>query len=195
MHGTADFVIPFSLGQSTYRDYIQRVQGCPSSNPELIYSIPSYYNMECYERKPCGSTNTSSVWCQYTNMGHIYPANGLLRAWNYFEFDNLGGGTRPPTPAPAPTPEPELRCDQCTSNGFAADECGCGVCGSFGGCSFSCDVDESAGRPACTPISCDQCASLGYGADECSCGVCGSFGDCSWSCDASNSFSGPTCAS
>jgi hypothetical protein len=75
-----------------------------------------------------------------------------LRAWNYFEFDNLGGGTRPPTPAPAPTPEPELRCDQCTSNGFAADECGCGVCGSFGGCSFSCDVDESAGRPGAREI-------------------------------------------
>ena len=41
--------------------------------------------------------------------------------------------------APPPGPPPPSPCGgYCTTHGFAADGCGCGVCGSFGSCSFSC---------------------------------------------------------
>merc|ERR1711904_493280 len=51
-----------------------------------------------------------------------------------------------PTPAPQPTPE-SFSCDECTTRGYAEDACNCGVCGSFGLCSFSCSPGE--GRVAC----------------------------------------------
>jgi hypothetical protein len=50
---------------------------------------------------------------------------------------------------PTASPTPLVSCDACEANGFGADQCGCGVCGSYGGCSFSCEVQPSAGRPAC----------------------------------------------
>merc|ERR1712032_853313 len=35
----------------------------------------------------------------------------------------------PPAPTPAPTPTPSgLTCDQCEAQGYAKDECDCGVC-------------------------------------------------------------------
>jgi len=46
---------------------------------------------------------------------------------------------------PAESDEPALSCDQCTSQGFGEDECDCGYCGSYGGCSFTCG--ESTLRP------------------------------------------------
>jgi hypothetical protein len=42
-----------------------------------------------------------------------------------------------------------LKCDDCEEQGFERDLCNCGVCGSYGGCTWSCDA--SAQRPACQP--------------------------------------------
>merc|ERR1711934_714361 len=50
--------------------------------------------------------------------------------------------TPPPTPPPPPPPPPACN-DQCFSVGRPLDLCGCGVCGSYGGCSFSCDVNRA----------------------------------------------------
>jgi hypothetical protein len=50
-----------------------------------------------------------------------------------------------------PTWESSLMpCDACEANGFEADQCGCGVCGSWGKCSFSCEVQPS--KPACAIV-------------------------------------------
>jgi diketogulonate reductase-like aldo/keto reductase len=74
------------------------------------------------------------------------------------------GGPSPPPPTPAPTPAPTLApvpsptpvpaptpghfsCDQCEAQGYKKDVCNCGICGSFGLCSFSCK--EGGGRVAC----------------------------------------------
>ena len=57
--------------------------------------------------------------------------------------------TPAPTPAPAPTPS-GLTCDQCKAQGHAADECNCGVCGSFGLCTFTCK--PGGGRVACDKL-------------------------------------------
>lgn len=60
----------------------------------------------------------------------------------------------PPAPTPSPTPEPtpaSFSCDDCTTRGFAADVCSCGVCGSFGLCTFSCSPGE--GRVACEKVA------------------------------------------
>jgi hypothetical protein len=41
-------------------------------------------------------------------------------------------------------PEEDFSCSQCSEKGFGEDQCLCGVCGSFGYCTFSChaEVDE-----------------------------------------------------
>eukprot|EP00931_Biecheleriopsis_adriatica_P008229 TRINITY_DN109444_c0_g1_i1.p1 TRINITY_DN109444_c0_g1~~TRINITY_DN109444_c0_g1_i1.p1 ORF type:complete len:288 (+),score=32.20 TRINITY_DN109444_c0_g1_i1:65-928(+) len=39
-------------------------------------------------------------------------------------------------------------CSECGANGFQPDQCGCGVCGSYGGCSWTCDM--ASDRPACS---------------------------------------------
>jgi len=51
------------------------------------------------------------------------------------------GSTAPPSASEPEVPEePELfDCSLCSSNGFSADGCGCGHCGSFGACTFSCN--------------------------------------------------------
>ena len=63
-----------------------------------------------------------------------------------------GTGPTPPHPAsPCGT--------YCKDHGYAPDECGCGVCGSFGGCSFSCNAAKTSlyvctsarQRAACSP--------------------------------------------
>jgi hypothetical protein len=47
------------------------------------------------------------------------------------------------TPAPTPAP-PASKCGTwCADHGDDPDECNCGVCGSFGGCTFSCDASKS----------------------------------------------------
>lgn len=47
-------------------------------------------------------------------------------------------------------PRPKSPCGTwCGAHNHKPDECGCGVCGSFGGCSFSCTADPKAGRFAC----------------------------------------------
>ena len=52
-------------------------------------------------------------------------------------------------PKPAP-PANHTACDSfCSSHGYKPDECHCGVCGSFGGCSFSCTADPAAHRFKC----------------------------------------------
>jgi hypothetical protein len=38
---------------------------------------------------------------------------------------------------------PLFECSSCEAYGFSEDGCGCGHCGSFGGCSFSCDPSSS----------------------------------------------------
>ena len=48
--------------------------------PKLIFSKPAYYNMACYERKPCGD-GKGSVWCSYG-----------LGAWLFFFFAADVGG-------------------------------------------------------------------------------------------------------
>lgn len=48
----------------------------------------------------------------------------------------------PPQPTPAPAPTPKGKCGTwCEDNGHRSDGCGCGVCGSFGSCTFSCYPD------------------------------------------------------
>ena len=53
------------------------------------------------------------------------------------------------TTIPVPTPAPAKCGDYCSKNGYLPDVCNCGVCGSFGGCSFSCTA--GAGREKCPP--------------------------------------------
>lgn len=40
-------------------------------------------------------------------------------------------------------------CNQCTSLGYAEDECNCGFCGSWGGCTWSCDPNANEPRFPC----------------------------------------------
>lgn len=55
-----------------------------------------------------------------------------------------------PVPTPAPTPAPAgLTCDQCEAQGHGADACNCGVCGSYGLCTFTC-------TPGGARVACDQ---------------------------------------
>lgn len=58
-----------------------------------------------------------------------------------------GAGGSSPSPSPPSPPSPPHPappgCDAwCSSHGHAADECHCGVCGSFGHCTFSCTADN-----------------------------------------------------
>merc|ERR1712224_181463 len=101
-------------------------------------------------------------------MGVIVPADLeagdyiLSWRWDTEEFAQVwtscsqiritnGGPTPAPTPptppAPTPTPAPTpagFTCDQCEAQGYGKDACNCGVCGSFGACTFSCSA--GAGR-------------------------------------------------
>merc|ERR1712050_344211 len=52
-----------------------------------------------------------------------------------------------PSPSPSPSPTP-FTCDKCQDNGFQPDACKCGVCGSFGLCTWSCVA--TAARPTCS---------------------------------------------
>merc|ERR1711862_990153 len=49
---------------------------------------------------------------------------------------------------PAPTPS-GLTCDQCEAQGHAKDGCDCGVCGSFGLCTWTC-------QPGGARVACDK---------------------------------------
>merc|ERR1719230_195721 len=50
-----------------------------------------------------------------------------------------------------PEPFGDLQCSDCESHGYGADECGCGYCGSFGGCGFTCgkDPNQASLGPKC----------------------------------------------
>jgi hypothetical protein len=49
----------------------------------------------------------------------------------------------------APKPRPKGHCGTyCAAHHYLPDACGCGVCGSFGGCTFSCEPDNKT-RFAC----------------------------------------------
>ena len=54
--------------------------------------------------------------------------------------------TRPP-----PTPTNRSCGSWCKEHGDLPDECNCGVCGSFGGCSWTCDPSQSSPRRKLTP--------------------------------------------
>lgn len=40
--------------------------------------------------------------------------------------------------------EPSIFCAECESQGHAADECNCGYCGSYGGCTWTCGIPSDA---------------------------------------------------
>jgi len=66
----------------------------------------------------------------------------------------------PPPPAP---PKP---CGAwCAEHGYQPDKCGCGVCGSFGFCSFSCDPSQNTSRHPLTacPQPVDHVDHVDYG--------------------------------
>jgi hypothetical protein len=52
-----------------------------------------------------------------------------------------------PPPSGEEPPEPPVEelfsCAACSANGYGSDGCGCGHCGSFGACTFSCDPSSS----------------------------------------------------
>ena len=51
------------------------------------------------------------------------------------------------TQGDGPEPAPPPGCAAwCQDEGYASDECGCGVCGSHGGCTWSCNASESTAR-------------------------------------------------
>jgi polyhydroxybutyrate depolymerase len=138
-HGTLDTLQPFVAARNSYERYAEGIQGCPSQD-SIIYSNPAYFGMSCRERSPCDG-GTASTFCTYTGMGHIWPANFLLRAINYFTTGSLeGDGSTPPEP---PQDPPSVTCDQCSTVHGSPDACGCGHCGSFGACTFSCDPTAS----------------------------------------------------
>merc|ERR1719323_1685199 len=56
-------------------------------------------------------------------------------------------------------------CAECVSNGHEPDSCGCGYCGSFGGCSWSCGGSGSGVR--CITFPCDDCVTNGHKPDSC----------------------------
>jgi cellulose 1,4-beta-cellobiosidase len=92
----------------------------------------------------------------------------------------------------------QFGCDECASRGFEEDQCGCGFCGSYGGCGWTCgnDASQPPRGPQCTrQIQCSECEAHGYGADQCGCGYCGSFGGCGFTCghDANQAPLGPKC--
>jgi len=56
----------------------------------------------------------------------------------------------PSPPAPTPTPTPSsFTCDQCVAQGHKKDACNCGVCGSFGLCTWTCS-------PGGQRVACDK---------------------------------------
>lgn len=90
----------------------------------------------------------------YLGVPFAAPPSGSLRfaapiahpTWDGVREATTAGahcvqGAGPPKKSP---------CGQwCSDHGHKADECGCGVCGSFGGCTFSCTADPNAGRFSC----------------------------------------------
>jgi hypothetical protein len=90
----------------------------------------------------------------YLGVPFAAPPSGVLRfaaptahpAWSGVRNATVAGahcvqGSGPPKKSPCGT--------WCEDHGYKPDGCGCGVCGSFGGCSFSCGADPKAGRVKC----------------------------------------------
>ena len=84
-----------------------------------------------------------------------------------------------------------ISCDDCPTES-GPDVCECGVCGSYGHCSFSCVPDSgriecirsvpgSPLPPIAPKLACESCPA-DPGPDVCHCGVCGSYGHCTFSC-------------
>ena len=63
-------------------------------------------------------------------------------------------------------PVRSFSCDECHQNGYEQDACNCGVCGSFGGCSFSCTPEPTEPRVACDAVD-YECSNAPSACDEC----------------------------
>lgn len=84
-----------------------------------------------------------------------------------------GAGASPP-PSP-PHPAPPGCAAWCSAHHHLPDSCGCGVCGSFGGCSFSCTADNRT-RFQCPGAR--RLAPSGRAVDEAEAEAAGTSEDC-----------------
>ena len=67
---------------------------------------------------------------------------------------------------PAPGPSPGCKA-YCSAHHFAEDMCGCGVCGSFGGCTWSCDAAHSSAAHPLHKCPAWEAAAAGGGSEDC----------------------------
>merc|ERR1711862_461433 len=122
-----------------------------------------------------GTDNGKQYWKIRNSWGTRWGEDGYIRVVRGKGFCGLntdvstatgitvdGSGPAPaPTPAPspdAPTPAPApspsgLTCDQCEAQGHGKDACDCGVCGSFGLCTWTCS-------PGGARVACDKVVSV-----------------------------------
>jgi hypothetical protein len=88
------------------------------------------------------------------SVKYIVPANEPMHSFTFaFSIKTTASGMTvgsvaaavAPAPAPAPPPPPGAACGvYCKEHTFAPDECNCGVCGSYGGCSWTCDANNTS---------------------------------------------------
>ena len=90
-----------------------------------------------------------------------FEVGDLVEGWNRIYLPYCDGsvwkGTmtkpRQVVMPPHQSPHPQGHCGSyCANHGYKNDECGCDVCGSFGGCSFSCQPDNKT-RFQCPPAA------------------------------------------
>ena len=185
---------------------------------------------EVYEKSSmCGDGQPCRDDC---DCGVCGSYGGCSTSCAPFPHKRFACDNRQPDPPPSPPRQPPPACLDCTAlydpfeTGTACDgrscedTCGCGVCGSYGGCSTSC-APWPGRRYACTtappapprppptpeapPPPCEACEEL-YDpdltstacggkscADVCGCGVCGSNGMCQTSCVAKPAFGRYSC--
>lgn len=72
-----------------------------------------------------------------------HGGDGAMSGCKVYDGPGPSPGPSPPGPSPGP-----FTCDKCQAKGFQPDTCKCGVCGSWGLCTWTCT--PAAIRPACS---------------------------------------------
>merc|ERR1719461_2328520 len=112
------------------------------------------------KKEVCTSTADNHRYID-KGMSQVYKWKVETTTWwgntevTYLNFKAIVGGQQEPRCAPTEDLEYPLSqvcfyCYDCEKRGFNPDECDCGYCGSFGGCSWSCgDNSRENNNPRC----------------------------------------------